>query len=265
MIVALQYYEGDIGSTMSLARLLADIEPMPRADMVLAFVCQPNTPVTPLVSKTIKHCERKFPVLYVESKRGAKGHPVACTALWTGMMEYFFEHYPSAALLAIDGNDAVPVHLNWVDLMLAEHERTLSLGKLITGSPYWLGGCPLHVNPNAVFQMSVWYKEATLRTPPEYDGTLMTHFDIYHRRAMLTNASLSTVVRTDWQGAGNRISVELMRQRAVHSLWLHGYKDSDFHSVARQYLFGGDTVASDLQRYDLAGLYLQESLARKRA
>lgn len=265
MIVALQYYEGDIDPTMSLARLLADIEPTPRSDIVLAFVCQPGTSMTPLVSKTIKHCERKFPVLYVESKRGAKGHPVACTALWTGMMEYFFEYYPSASLLAIDGNDAVPLHLNWASLMLAEHAMTLAHGKLITGTPYWLGGCPLHVNPNAVFQMEIFSKESSLRTPPEYDGTLMTHFDIFHRRALLTNASLSSVVHTDWQGAGNKISVELIRNRAAHSLWLHGYKDVDFHSVARRYLFGGGTVAPDLQRYDLSQLYLRESMSRKRA
>ena len=264
MIIALQFYNGDVVPTMALARLLADIEQHPRSDVALAFVYQPDTVLTPFIQKTIAHCARKFPVLSVRSARGAHGHPVACTALWTGMMEYFYAHHPGESVLAIDGNDAVPLHLNWIDLMLAEHARTLALGKLITGSPYWLGGCPLHVNPNAVFEMRVWAEASSLQAPPVYDGTLMTHFDIYHRRAMLTNASLSTVVHTDWQGAGNSLTVELLRQRAASSLWLHGYKEKSFHSVARRYLFGGDTVSPELQRYDLSQLYLLESTSRKR-
>jgi hypothetical protein len=264
MIVALQYYEGDRGQTMSLARLLADLEPVKRQDVMLALVCQPDTPWTVLTSKTIKHCERKFPVIHVVSARGDHGHPVACTAIWTGMMEFFHGAYQHEAVLALDGGDGVPLHRDWLSMMMLEHQRTLSVGKLITGSPYYLGGCPLHVNPNAVFQMSVWTKEPSLQTPPVYNGTLLTHFDIFHRRVMLANASLSSVVRTDWQGAGNKISQALMGERAKQAVWLHGYKDLDLFSVARQYLFAAPEVALALRRYDLPELYQQESLLRKR-
>jgi len=263
MIVALQYYEGDLNQTMSLARLLADLEASPRTDIMLALVSQPDTPMTALTSKTIKHCERRFPVIHFASARGAHGHPVACTAIWTGMMEFFHASYPHEAVLALDGGDCVPLHPNWISLMKKEHARTLAEGKFITGTPYYLGGCPLHVNPNAVFQMSVWAREPSLQTPPVYDGTLLTHFDIFHRRVMLANAALSSVVHTDWQGAGNKISCALMAERARASVWLHGYKDADLHSTARQFLFSTPKVELTIRRYNLQQLYLQESMLRK--
>lgn len=101
---------------------------------------------------------------------------------------------------------------------------------------------------------------------PRYDGTLLTHFDIYHRRGMLENTSLSTVVHTDWRGAGNKISVGLMRERAGRSLWLHGYKDEDLFWTARNFLFDGEAhkKSPELRRYDLGDLYLQESARQRR-
>ena len=271
MIIALQYYAGDLERTMSLARLLADVEPAPRADVVLALVCQPGTPVTSLVEKTLVHCSRKFPVEHVVSPLGAEGHPEGCTFLWAGTMQHYYGKYRRGetsheSIMTLDGVDGVPLHLGWVDMVLAEHAETLARGKLITGSPYWLGGCPLHVNPNAVFQFSVVDKTAFLMDIPRYDGTLLTHFDIYHRRGMLENTSLSTVVHTDWRGAGNKISVGLMRERAGRSLWLHGYKDEDLFWTARNFLFDGEAhkKSPELRRYDLGDLYLQESARQRR-
>ena len=268
MIIALQYYEGDIEPTMSLARLLADIEPTPRNDVVLALVCQPDTPVTPLTKKTIAHCERRFVVEHVVSPLGAKGHPEGCTFLWAGTMQHYYERFKRgelahSSILTLDGGDGVPLHLDWLSHMKEEHAKTLFAGKLITGTPYWLGGCPLLVNPNAVFKLSVLDKTSFITDIPRYDGTLLTNFDIYHRREMLANAALSTVVRTDWHGCGNSLSVPLMREKAGEAIWLHGYKDAGVFATARQYLFSGETVRPVLRRYDLAQLYLEES-ARQR-
>lgn len=248
---------------MSLARLLADIEPSPRTDVHLMFFCQPDTEITPLVKATIEHCARRFPVSHVFSKRGAHGNPEGCTALWTGAMEYLHEHHPNEAALMLDGNDGVPLHLNWIDLMLAEHARTLSIGKLITGTPYWLGGCPLLVNPNAVFQVSVLDVEPSLLNPPVYDGTILTHFDIYHRQAMLRQSSLSTVVRTDWRGNGKLISGELLKERASESIWLHGFKDDSLYWTTKKYLYSKDAVQPTLQRFDLDLLYREEAIRNK--
>jgi hypothetical protein len=264
MIIALQYCESDMDRTMSLARLLADLQPAFRGDVLLSLVCQPDTPMTSLMEKTLVHCERKFPVEHVVSSLGAKGHPEGCTFLWAGTMKHYYDLFKRrqcqhTAIMTLDGGDGVPLHLDWLDLVLAEHASTLRSSKLITGSPYWLGGCPLHLNPNSVFEFSVLDTTAFITDIPRFDGTLLSHFDIYHRRDMVANASLSTVVHTDWQGAGNKISVDLMGERAGRSLWLHGYKDENLYWTTRQYLSSSVLVRPCLQRYDMHQLYLEES------
>ena len=269
MIVALMYCEADLDRTMSLARLLADIEQAPRADVLLALVSQPGTSRTGLVDRTIRHCARRFDVEVVESPLGSQGHPEGCTALWTGTMRYYRdrcseEHWGHDTVLTLDGGDGVPLHLDWLGLMQEEHRRTLATGKFITGTPYDQGGCPLHVNPNAAFELSVLARTKLATDVPKYDGTVLTNFDVYHRKEMLSNASLSSAVQTDWHGAGNKVSVDLMRKYARNSLWLHGYKDDDLYWTARRHLFSGDVPRPSLLRHDLQDLYLQESFKRRR-
>ena len=79
---------------------------------------------------------------------------------------------------------------------------------------------------------------------------------------MLNNASLSSIVRTDWRGAGNHISLELMKTRAKQSVWLHGYKDNNLYEVARKHLLTSETIPLKLERYQLTNLYLMESCKR---
>jgi mannosyltransferase OCH1-like enzyme len=270
MIIALQYYKGDLERTFSLARLLADIEPIPRKDVLLAFVCQPDTPSSSLTSMTVQHCSQKFPVLHVVSPRkfhypellDANGFPVdlgQCGHLWAGTMEYFSNlfnqsNFSHDSILTLDGGDGVPLHLDWINMFRKEHDKTLSIGKLITGTPYDLWDCPPHVNPNAVFHLSVWSKFPTLHDIPPPDGTALTHFDIYHRKVMLNNSSLSSIVKTDWRGAGNKISTNLMKEKAKKSVWLHGYKDNDLYQVAREYLSSKNTSPLSLERYRIKDL-----------
>jgi hypothetical protein len=267
MIVALQYHEGDLERTMSLARLLADIEPSPRTDVLLALVCQPGTPRTELVSRTVSHCRRRFSVTEVISEFGALGHPEGCTALWRGTASHFYNKHkidlrgPMGALLMLDGGDGVPLHPNWLDLLINHHCQTLASGKLITGTPYFMGTCPLHVNPNAVFQLDVFGKTPLLDEMPKYDGTVMTNFDIYHREEMLKHASLSSIIRTDWHGGGQPATLELLRERSERSVWLHGYKDENLYWLTRKHL-ASRPAPPLIYNYTLKQLRLQESVRR---
>lgn len=271
MIVALQYHEGDLERTMSLARLLADLEPGPRDDVLLALVCQPGTPRPELVSRTAAHCRRKFAVEEVISMHGGLGHPEGCTALWRGTAGHFHRLYKTmgmnvdpghhSSLLMLDGGDGVPLHPDWLDRTIQLHYLTLARGKLITGSPYFVGTCPLHVNPNAVFHLDVFDKTKFLTDVPKHDGTLLTHFDIYHREEMLDNAWLSSAVRTDWRGGGVPASRALLLERSRRALWLHGHKDADLYWVAREHL-ASRPAPPELCHYDMGQLRLQERVRR---
>lgn len=278
MIVAVQYYEGDLEEAMGLARLMADVEPRRRTDVLLALVAQPGTPHTGLVARTLAHCARVFPVEEVVSSLGAAGHPEGCTALWAGTVRHFLGRYREGrvgegtgyattfsrgdAILTLDGGDVAPLHAGWVDLTTELHEATLADGKLVTGTPYFLGTCPLHVNPNAVFQLEIFEETSLATDVPRYDGTLATNFDVYHRETMLSRARLSSFARTDWRGAGREVTAEILRDRARESIFLHGYKDRCFRWLARELMLGDPRSRPDVKHYQLPALRTQEKLRR---
>ena len=273
MIIALQYHGGDLDRTMSLARLLTDIEPRPRTDVLLALVCQPNTPRPETVIRTVVHCRRRFRVAEVISEFGASGYPEACNALWRGTVTHFYREYEStgssadpgghSSIFTLDGGDGVPLHDDWIDRVIDEHADTLRRGKLITGTPYFLGTCPLHVNPNAVFHLDVFTRTRLLEEAPRYSDPKWSSFafDVYHRAEMLEHANLSSVVRTDWHGGGLRASRDLLRERSRCSLWLHGYKDQDLYWIARDHL-ADRPAPPQVAHYETDQLLLQEKLRR---
>lgn len=270
MIVALQYYQGDLEQTMSLARLLADLEDEPCFNLTLALVRQPDTELSPLVERTIKHCQKKFTVESVASPYWGKGHPEGCTALWKGTISHYYERFKKkelghhTSIFTLDGGDGVPLFKGWLSLAEVIHRITLERGKLISGSPYYLGTCPLHVNPNAIFEFEVFEKTKLLVDFPIYDGTLNTHFDIYHREEMLANTSLSSIVRTDWRGNGIAANKDILQQRSKKHLWLHGYKDPNLTWIARDHIFTNNSPSSIpyIAHYEIDQLLLKEKVQR---
>jgi hypothetical protein len=256
MIFALQYYEGDLEQTMTLARLIADNEPRYRKDVTFSLVCPPRTPVDALTRATIEYCGLKFAVEHVVSPLGAKEHPEGGTALFAGTAMHYHELWRSGelkqdAICMLDGGDGVPLHSDWISIMIREHERTtLKNKKLITGTPYFHETCPLHVNPNAIFEFSIFDKTDIVRDVPRYDGTLATHFNIYHRQAMLENASLSSIIHTDWRDGGEKASLKLLLDRSRHSVWLHGFKDTNLHWLCREHLLANDKTP-EIMSYSL--------------
>ena len=266
MIIALMYCQSDLAETMQLARLLADVEPSPRDDDLLALVRQPDVPMTPLIELTTRHCSKKFEVEDVVSPLGASGHPVGCTALWTGTCQHFYERHlagdlgPHLSIATLDGGDGVPLCADWIDRFKEEHDESVRRGHLITASPYFVDRCPLHVNPNGIFELDVFGKTHLL-TPPTYDGTLNTHFDIYHREEMLAHAGLSSIVRTDWHGQGEQATRELLLDRSKESVWLHGYKDADLRWLCREHL-ASEPAPPEVRHYELADVRLHEVLRR---
>jgi hypothetical protein len=269
MIIAIQYYEGDRERSFSLARLLADLETDYRSDVLLALVAQHGTPASYSTDMTLCYCAKKFPVAHFISDRSGSGYPYVCGLMWLATMEHFsclHDHglVPHDAIFTVDGGDGVPLHYDWINMLKAEHEVTLASGKSITGTPYSLGGCPLHINPNMAMELKTWKEVPLLHEIPNpsmncLSGTnLLLHYDIYHRRETVKRTNLSSVVRTDWQGGGRYVTPKLMRVLAGHSIWLHGYKDESLYEVAREHLFSGEKIPLSLFRFDLTELRLME-------
>jgi hypothetical protein len=242
VIVAIQYYEGDRTRAIHLARLLADLEPKPRNDILLAFVRKPDTLPSKEINSSLSYCSQKFPVKEVvtDDRWRAQGWPKACGELWAGTVEYFnhlFEEKQTQhhSMFVCDGGDGVPLHLNWIDLMAREHEHTIAMKRLITGTPFAVG-TPLLINPNTILHLSLWTKYPSLCHVPDYDGTVDTCYDAYHRFTFLKECSASSIIHTDWQGRSQKICLDIMQERSQRSVWLHGYHDEELYDVAREHL-----------------------------
>jgi len=76
---------------------------------------------------------------------------------------------------------------------------------------------------------------------------------------MLTSASLSSVVLTDWRGDGHEIDLELMQLKSRKSVWLHGYKDDSLYEVTREHLSSPNLPPPTLERYQLGQLHTLEA------
>ena len=253
MILALQFYEGDMNNAMKLARLLADIEPVPRKDVLLALVCQPGTPLDGRVKEVLSHCSKKFAVEHVVSKYGAKGWADGSGQLWTGTMEHIHEQWKKGlvsfgAIFTFDGGDGVPLRRDWIDVLKKEHVCALSKGKLVTGSAQMRtggdhpkpGGFRNHINGNMVLHLSIWDKHPSLHHTP-LGASMKRHniWDQYHGDVLLSEALPSTVICSRWNCTG--LNLAIMKEHVRNSVWLHGYKDSFVADVAREFLFSPES------------------------
>ena len=255
MILALQYYEGDQERAMSLARLLADIEPSYRDDVVLALVCQPGTRSSDLVRATMERCSRKFPIQHVVSRRGAEGWADGSGQLWAGTMEHFHGARGRAQLsfgtiFTFDGNDGVPLHNNWIDLLKEEHGNTLRMGKFVSGELILDIPSHPHINGNMIVELSMLDSHPELLDIP-LGATLegLDTWDMRNAPIFLPCASASTIVYSRWNRTG--VSKEIMGQAALNSVWFHGFKDDCLCDMARERLLcdmGGSSTFPLIRR-----------------
>ena len=258
MIVALQYCERDLTKTMRLARLLADLEPRRRTDVLLGLVCQPDTPRLPLVDETVEYCARKIPVEFVVSAYGAQGWADGSGQLWRGTVTHFHDlkqqgRIAHHSIATLDGGDGVPLHNNWLDLLIAEHDVTLQSGKLVSGLLNLDKPEHVHINGNMILELELLDRCPSIRDIPLGASPAEYHkcWDIYHAKDFLANARPSTVVCNHWNH--RKVTKAIMDSAASSSIWLHGYKDEYLHDTARERLLvnlGGRPTQPRIQPQD---------------
>lgn len=243
MILALQYYNGDRAQAFKLAQLLADLEPRYRDDVVLALVCQPDTTIDEVTEEVLLHCRERFPTTHVVSKYGAQGWADGSGQLWRGVMTHFSklrrEHLiPDASIFTFDGGDGVPLHCNWIDLMVEQHEITRSRGKMVSGTLCLDVPAHPNINGNMILDFELWEKYPSLHDTPLGASTAewWKTWDTYHAPVFIANASPSSIVCNHWNRRG--VNEAILRATSAESIWLHGYKDTNFCDVVRSYLLG---------------------------
>ena len=231
LALILQFWTGDKSQAMGLARLIADIEPEKRDDVLLVFARQSLTPMDREIEETLLYCGRKLPVCHLEAKVDqGKRYPGICFDAWSSAGQHLSDAYHTGLFPYHSGfffeADGTPMRANWIDDLKREHAMTLALGKTITGPRM---ANDLHVNGTMTMHWSCWEDHPSLhRCPPT------AAWDIFHGLVTIRERGPSNII-------GNLYGMQSMSEPVWHSLahvfaWVTSVKDGLHQYWARRNL-----------------------------
>lgn len=193
IVLNLQFWESDKAQAMELARLVADLEPVPRTDAIFMFTARFDCTHDP---ETIAHVSKKFPTYTYTTKRKFEGWPNGPNQMMADSYEHLVERWRRGKLLAdcvmFMEADCVPLHREWLSKLLEEYK---ACGKPVLGA--WLkkgdANCE-HINGNCIVAMNFYRKCPALMHPPSRGG-----WDATLAYAILPNGAPSKLIWSDYQ------------------------------------------------------------------
>lgn len=219
MVIVLQYWAADEVKAMRLARLLADLEPRRRTDVTLCFFRRFDTSESAALFGTRMHCGYKFGTMAMQARREGTGHPDGCNAMWSSLMDQFAGAWRAGSLGAHSvfcmEADGVPLRKDWLNRLLADHQRTLEAGKRVTGPEM---NRLRHINGSIIAHLSMWWDRLSLHETPPGQA-----WDLFHAQVIGSEARPSTWMRNVY-GAGNW-SDESLAAMSKETAWLASSKD----------------------------------------
>lgn len=240
LALVLQFWKGDKRRALDLARLLADLEPARRTDVVFVFARQDNCPMDAEIAEAQLYVGSKFPVMDLVAKTDSdKKYPGVCFDPWASAVQQLSDAYHTGRLpygnVFLFEADGCPIGSDWVDRLKRSHEETLLLGKRVTGPLIRFGGVDAvhqvggHVNGTLVMHLSCWEDHPSLRRCPS-DAA----YDVFHGLVLRNEAGPSQIIRNEHGARG--LSESMYWVIAKESCWITSLKDSSHHHWARRML-----------------------------
>lgn len=230
VVIALQYWHGDEAAAMRLARLMADVEPIRRQNVTLAFCRRQDCEPSDDLARTVEHVRPKFNTMVFRSPRPGVGHPAGPNALWSGTFATLAGKWAAGELQSHSAffceADGCPLRVDWLDLVLAEHEAAIRAGKRVTGAEMM---DVHHVNGSLVAHLSLWHDRPSIQSTPANWA-----WDLFHAAVLTAEARPTTWIKNLY-GAG-RWSPESLGVLARSTAWLSSSKDDSALGWAEQTL-----------------------------
>jgi hypothetical protein len=235
LVIALQYWQGDMARAFRLARLIADIEPRYRNDVTLVLTAFDVEPAR--ARDVVLHCNAKMRTFARATWRATTlGHPDASNALWLGTMELLTEMWRAGDLDHHDvftvEADGCPLDADWINRIKAEHATTHALGLRVTGA--LMPRPQPHINGSLVMSIPWFFNHPSLGVTPPGEA-----WDVYHRDEILAAARPSAEIRniygaTEW-------TASQLAPLGKQAAWLSSTKDSSAIEWAERALPGTPT------------------------
>jgi hypothetical protein len=224
LILALQYCRHDEAKALRLARLLADIETERRGDVVLALCRSADCKLSSAAKRTAQYCHAKFPaVMVIQSNRAGNGHPDGPNQQWISFMETIAAERSVGRVHAEHvftfEPDCVPLSRDWIDRLMAEQHLTIQQGKSITAAVMRHTDHQVqHPNGNLLMHLPYFTDHPSLHQTPPTEA-----WDMHHRVTLLAATRPSTIIANRHESTG--WTLQLLRNLATESAWLHGFRD----------------------------------------
>jgi hypothetical protein len=237
MIIALQHWSEDEEQALSLARLIVDIEPSYRGDVVLVLARRRDCPKSTEAVRTEAYCQKKMPVMLLQSARPEVGHPDGCFGLWAGTVGRLHRLW-QRGILAWDlgrfvftcESDGGPIRKDWINRLRSAHGHSLTVGKRVTGS---VMDEPMpHVNGNLILDLSVWGDHPCLSHCPSGIA-----WDCHHATTLLPEARSSLAIWNAYQAKD--LTAGVLDAISRETAWVHGVKCNSLINYARRHLVAG--------------------------
>jgi hypothetical protein len=242
ILIVLPFWEGDRSQAMSLARLLADLEPEHSDYADVLFVARFDQKHDP---DTVKYAARRFNVhTYVSQRRGV-GWPLGCNSIFFGAMEFIYHkaaagQIPLYKAVFFMGADTAPLCRGWIEKLSATWDSLNSkkqvyvAGHLIFASPN--AGGRDHINGDALLlsgdlKFQKWLVKGVqdVRHNAGWDWALAGEFRRWGWAGI-------PFIRSEWQRLAPFTQTDWDRQISQGIFIFHGQKDQTLLELARKNL-----------------------------
>lgn len=247
LVLNLQFWENDKAQAMALARLMADLEPVKRDDVVFLFTARFDCAHD---EETVSYVAQKFRVIKYTTKRKATGWPNGPNQMMGCSYEFCVEQYRFGKLPGIKGvmfmeADCVPLHKYWISMLIKEYDQS---GMQIMGAWLKRGDCGVeHINGNCIIGINFWRRNKSIFHPDEKGG-----WDATLAHILLPNGHPSRLIWSDyqlgqphnpwrgcdylWQAKRYQDPQNALYGQDVHPVFLHGVKIMSGIECARKRL-----------------------------
>lgn len=262
LVLNLQFWEGDKAQAMALARLIADMEPNKRKDVVFLFSsrfdCEHD-------SSTVEYVSQKFAnVLTFTARRKATGWPEGPNQLYADSYQFCIElkrdgKIKSEAVLFMEA-DCVPLRVGWIDELIAEYK---GCGKPVLGALILNERGNFHINGNCIISIDFWRKYRRVLNPSDiaWDAEFASLFvpNAAPSRLIFSDYHLGVKGYNDWKDCHYLFEPKMyceghpLAGETIKPAWFHGPKDMRGIECVRRSLFGEVPLHQEKNLYPAVG------------
>jgi len=188
ILVVLQFWSGDKGKAMHLARLIADIQQEKDARFEFAFFARFDATHD---EETVNYVSRKFNVWKLQGTRQVTGWPDGCNAVALEAMQQAYARSKTSwkdvkAVYLIE-SDVMPLVRDWLPRLEKEWDKAAADGKLLMGAWYPFHSVHGHINGNMLLSPVLYsrIKNIELVAPGKaWDTELAPKFAPYWHKSL---------------------------------------------------------------------------------